>query len=546
MKKIIFFICVSFLGFNLAYSKDIKSSQIDKVILFTNQALVTRTANIKVNEGLNELSLEVEAFNVDADSVQAKVYGEGEIYSIQFKEIPLKEHPQKNIEELESKIQKLKDEKRSLQNSLDVLRKESSFLSSLINFSNVQIPKDMKTVFPDAGELKETLAFLRESYTTINNNQEEIELKIRDIGQEALLLQRQLNSLRVPAGKSKKAIEILFNSQSQQEVKIEATYLAYNAYWKPFYKVNVSLNLEDISLTMFSKLRQMTGEDWKNIKLSISNVVPLQGAGLPSLDSWVLDISRPMPAREAERLDYGFGVGASKSLMAQSDMEKGKVEEAKVVYAQKVELPFSFEYELPQALDIESKDKEATLPLFSKQAEGKFYHYAVPKYNALTYLVSEITPDTELLAGPLNIYFANRFVGKTYLSAKKAGDPFEINLGADRAVVTKHQKVKDQIDETFFNKIQRQTVVRNLSFKITAENLKNEKVKLKILDNLPVSRTDKIEIKNVKISPSPSEENYQDNEGVNMWIFSLSPKAKQEITIEYTLTYPKDTYIPGL
>jgi len=52
-----------------ASAQDIVPSQIKSVTLFLNQALVTREANVKVNKGLNEILIDIEAFQVDSESV---------------------------------------------------------------------------------------------------------------------------------------------------------------------------------------------------------------------------------------------------------------------------------------------------------------------------------------------------------------------------------------------------------------------------------------------------------------------------------------------
>ena len=61
-------------------------SEIKEVTLFFNQALVKREARAWVHEGLNEIWLEVDAFRVDRDSISARVFGEGEILSVQYRE----------------------------------------------------------------------------------------------------------------------------------------------------------------------------------------------------------------------------------------------------------------------------------------------------------------------------------------------------------------------------------------------------------------------------------------------------------------------------
>jgi len=82
--------------------------------------------------------------------------------------------------------------------------------------------------------------------------------------------------------------------------------------------------------------------------------------------------------------------------------------------------------------------------------------------------------------------------------------------------------------------------------KISVENIKDSSAVLKIIDRIPVSRTDKIEVRDVKMQPMPTHSNYQDKSGVHLWSLTLAPGQKQEIAIDFTVAYPKASTPYGL
>jgi uncharacterized protein (TIGR02231 family) len=535
---------------SLAFAEDIVPSRIKEVTLFSRQALIQREAFATINKGLQELLLEVEAFRIDKDSLSAKIFGSGEIFSVQFKEIHVKESPREDIKILEQKIEKLKQTRRTLTDKKDVLNKKELFLNSLITFSHTQGSRDFKTSYPSIEDMEKILKFLASQLYTINTQKQDLDSKIENIDKEIKVLERELISLQEPVKKTKKFIAVLFKSAREQKIKIEATYITRRAQWAPLYKASIPLTLHEVDLAMFSKIQQKTGENWKNVALTISNVIPLQGVNLPSPDTWILDIQRP----QARRLKSFGRVAMEKAAPAVSvqetndkaDFDQIQEEEATFAYARKEELPLSFEYKIPQMLDVESRNKETILPLFGRKLEGEFFYYAIPGKSPLTFLVCQAKADKELLSGPLQVYFGGRFTGKTFLQEKKPGENFNLNLGADREVKIKREKIKDKVKETFFGQLDRDTVVRELSFKITMENLKDKPVKLKVLDTIPVSRTDKVKVKDISIKPEPAEKNYQDREGVLLWEYQLQSKEKKEITIEFVVTHPKNQPVQGL
>ena len=545
MLKRVIFISIIFMILCLdrtCFSEEIVSSRIKEVVLFSNQALVKREGSCKVKKGLNDLFLEIEPFNLDKDSVSAKVYGEGSLYSVQFKEIYLRKPVQEEIRNLRERIKNLEEDKKSMLDQLRVLDAQERFLNSVVEFSQVQIPKDLTTTFPKIEDLEEMLKFLEENMKAINQEKARLRKEIGDLEEEMEVLKKELTTLEEPSQKTRKVIEIVFFSEKEQMIKVEASYIVYNSGWQAFYKVDVPLSLEEVNLMMFAKIKQKSGEDWSKVKLSISNAIPLKGIDLPTPSSWYLDIIR----RKEKR-----------GILLRAELEKARTERvsweqepnippADFTYALKKEMPLSFEYQLPQSLSIKSKEKETLLPLFSKRLEGEFFYYIFPRLSPLSFLICQVSPDEELLPGPLNVYFGGRFVGRTYLPEKRAGEEFYLNLGVDRGVRVKWEKIKDKRTETFFGKIKRKTVIRDLAFKINIENLKEKPIVVKVIDTIPVSRTDRIEVKNVKIVPLPKEKNYQGKEGVNLWELQIKAKRKAEINIEFTITYPENEPISGL
>jgi len=142
----------------------------------------------------------------------------------------------------------------------------------------------------------------------------------------------------------------------------------------PLYKVSVPMTLSELDLTMFSKILQKTGEDWCQVALSISNVIPLSGVGLPSVSSWTLDMPRPLAGiRTKAARPY-----KEKAVMEVFEEEAlgGPEQEEAFATAERMELPLSFEYRIPQPIDIESRDKETMLPLFSRKISGEFYYFS--------------------------------------------------------------------------------------------------------------------------------------------------------------------------
>ncbi len=521
-------------------------SNIQAVTVFNDRARVIRSAKTAVNAGLNEIRIQTTAFRLDPDSVMARVYGKGELAGVQYRQVPIEGHPLEKIETLKQKLRDLERRLAALDGEKTVLDRRRAFLDSFIEFSKVQVPREIQTRLPDVQALESTLAFVERGYSEANSQQQDLDLKIETRRREIDLVRRELAALESPGEKQIQVIEILFQSPIAQTVRIEAEYQVANAYWRPLYRASVPETAESVTLSLFAAIYQKSGEDWSQATLTVSNALPLSGARLPDLEPWIVDMPRPMtkrmpmrtldavtlneaPAPMAEGLTAGTGAETTQAALAQAEARRSAL---------------AVEYTLARPVTVTSRDEETLLPVATRILEGEFHHLAVPKIRPTAFLVCRSTADSELLPGPMQVYFAGQYLGKTQLSQMRAGGTFELNLGADRSVLVRREKVSDKRRETFFGQIDRDTVAREIAYRITLENLKDRPVTVHLLDHVPVSRIDRIRVADLAFDPAPDQRDDQGREGVMRWKRRLAPGQKKTVQIRFSVAYPKEIGVP--
>jgi uncharacterized protein (TIGR02231 family) len=534
-----------------------EGNRLVEVVVFSRQALLKRRTHARTEQGLNRFLLEVQAFAVDPESVQAAVYGEGEILGVQYQEIPVQDAPQEAIGVLEARRRELAAQRKGIQGKREVLGKQSCFLDAVLGFAQIELPKEIATRFPEPQSLQTLLDFLGGGYQKLAEQDQALETEQGELDRQLAVLESQLQQLQgTPRQPRRKAIEILFNARRAQTIAIEAAYVVPDASWEAVYKVDVSADLKSVALTMFARIRQQTGEAWRNLKLAVSSAIPLVGAGLPDLPSWPVRLKPPdVPMPLASHGVAQTGVVPKRSRLADDASALEDSAEPHAVAAaphaefsqvEQHELPLAFEYTLAQPVNLESGEGDTLLPLYTKDLKGAFFLYAAPKQDPLIYLVCQATPDSDLSAGRLNVHFGGRFVASTRLDEKKAGAELLINLGAERSVKLRREKIIDKLTETFIGIVDRLSTVRELQYRIVIENPKDNTVRVRLLDNIPVSLTDRIQIKGVELHPEPTIRDYQQREGVMVWDLELAAHASQEIRLRFFVKYPKDSPVLGL
>ncbi|WP_347841533.1 mucoidy inhibitor MuiA family protein [uncultured Draconibacterium sp.] len=198
-----------------------------------------------------------------------------------------------------------------------------------------------------------------------------------------------------------------------------------------------------------------------------------------------------------------------------------------------VENQTTVDFEINTPYSIKSDNKNYTVDMEFYELPAFYQYYSVPKVDKDAFLIANII-DWEkynLLEGEANVFFEETYVGKTLMDVRYASDTLEISLGRDKKVNVNREKIKDFTDKQFIGNKKEET----RAWKTTVKNNKNQAINMIILDQVPVSTIEEIEVNVQNISGAK-----QNSEtGEIKWEFELKPNDKKEFDLKYTVKYPK-------
>jgi hypothetical protein len=191
----------------------------------------------------------------------------------------------------------------------------------------------------------------------------------------------------------------------------------------------------------------------------------------------------------------------------------------------------SFEIKTPYT--IKSDNKNYTVDMEVYDLPSIYQYYSVPKIDPDAFLIANIT-DWEkynLLEGEANIFFEETYVGKTILDISYAMDTLQISLGRDKQVMVQREKMKDYTTKQFIGNKKEET----RGWKTTVKNNKTQAINMILLDQVPISTLEEIEV--TVINRSGAVQNAYTGE--IKWEFSLEPNNSKEFELNYSVKYPK-------
>jgi uncharacterized protein (TIGR02231 family) len=535
-------------------------SAIRAVTVYTDRAVVTRTATLDLAAGTHEIVFDKlpAALAEQSLTVSGRGTAQATILDVAARVAHVDFTPNERVKQLEDQLRALAKERRGLDDRAKLLELQRKGIDQTETALLSPAAKDVHR--PSVSEITAALAFVTEQRAKIT-----AEIAAIDELREALQLriaavERQLNELRGAGGrKSFKHVTVRLEAAAAGKLDLAVSYTVPGASWTPSYDVRVNSNEGSIALSYHGLVRQNTGEDWKNIALTLSTARPSAGGAVPKLDPWVIDVFVPRPApqppvplptfgsaRDGRARTFGaVGVGAANSANSfqMADSVAMAMEMSATAATATVETSAtSATFKISAASTIPNDNSAQKVPIVATSLSSKFEHLTTPKLVATAFLAARVENATEfpLLAGAMNVFLDGTFVATSALRTVMPGEKFDLALGADEGVAVKHARTRRFAEDTGLTGSGKRVTYEYL---LTITNHKKVPVRVVVADHVPVSRHEKIV---VKVTTPPETEQKPTAEGALKWTLDLKPGEKREVPLKFSVSHPGDMQVAGL
>jgi len=286
-KKLLFIACLIISLARVASADDTQKipSKVQKVTLFLNGAQVTRTSAVNITPGTSTLVFEDISPNIDVQSIQVRGAGDFTILSVKHEMNYLNlQQKQKQVEALQLQQKQLRD-KLSLLGSLLVINQEEYNMlvkNQTITGQNANL---------DVLKLKQALDFQTTRLTENKKKEQSINNDIAAVNVELQRYDRQIADIRKSKGVSDATSNILVtvSAKAALQSQFTLTYLVNNASWYPTYDIRAKNVNSPITISYKANVTQQSGEEWKNVKLTLSTGNPTISGGKPELTPYYLN-----------------------------------------------------------------------------------------------------------------------------------------------------------------------------------------------------------------------------------------------------------------
>ncbi len=501
------------------------SSQIKSVTVFLKGAQVYRNGSAKIPAGISSLIFEKLPRDLNPESVQLSGTGSFTILSVSHRYNFLEDQEKsERIRDLEGRLKTLQSERSRQDGIRKVYEAEESML--LANKSVGGTQNGLETA-----RLKEVADFFRLRLTEISNKKIELQEKIQGLDEEIQKLKNQLAQAGTAGKIPVSEILVQVSATSAQTARLELEYLVNQAGWVPSYDIRAKDITQPVSILYKAGVYQNTGEDWKNISLSLSTGNPQLSGTTPVLSPWYLNFFEPV-YRAVQGKVTGVQLKSAAALDEVVEAAEMPAASSAAGYTtvSEAQTQVMFHIQLPYSIPSGGQNQSVEIQQFSVPAE--YVYHTVPKLDADAFLQARITgwEKFNLLPGEMNLFFEGTYVGKSFLDPRNTKDTLDLSLGRDKSIVVKRTMLREFTKKQFLGN----KVTESRNWEIELKNTKNEPVVLVVKDQYPVSANKEIEISYT----DPAGAGFNKSNGILTWKLELKPGESRTLKAGFEVKYP--------
>ena len=514
---------------------------ISQVTLYQNMARVTRQIPFTGTAGSKHIVLTDLPGNLRGDSIQARGSAGLQIGSVSSQQVFSSAFSNERERTLAEQLQALRDERQTVQDQIEAALAQQAFIRSIsakpAGESNAMVdfygnPDGWSKAWRSIGNgMTETSKVIRDAQ--IASRQLDADIKASE---QALA---QLRSNR----KHSTIITIAADVNRPGEQSLQVSYDVPNASWRPVYRAALNTEASQLALTLQAELRQNTGEDWNGVNIELNTGRPSHATQLPALEPWLLRILEPRPAVMSSRNMKMLSMDAAQAAPEMSDEMSGSA-------VQIIEKGFAASYLLPGKQSLHSDNQAIEVAIETQTLKADMELQSVAKRDPSAFLIARFSlPEGRSFPpGKAVLTRDGDFVGNAALPDIPAGKPIEFGFGKDEKLVVEYRRLPDEAETSGFKLIGKSELITH-RYVIKLHNRHQRSLPLKVIDQLPVSTDERIEVTPLwdkSHGGQPPVQDLDDRKGVVAWSWLLAAGAKQELRFGYSIKYPQGLQVPGI
>ncbi len=382
-----------------------------------------------------------------------------------------------------------------------------------------------------------------------------LERRLSAVLSEKAPLQKKVTALQDTLNRWKKRYEGRLQGFSQGRAVLLVTYWSpqkevlpltvelsgAGASWQLRYRVRALPAVQRVLFQRWAEVSNLSGEDWKNLSLTLSSARPSQAGAMPPFMPWYVDVALsllPGGRYKAARLQ-AEAAESPDGATEDSDNEPQEAETLSSPLPAVAEQTLSRTYELgPQTILAGRRATQFFLREDTLGASFQFFWNAPVENRA--YLRAALPLGSFALweAGPATLEVEGQEVARLSWPPAYEGDTVWLDLGPTQRIQLRRTETLNRKD----NRLTGSSVHHQFAYSLQVSHAYPTPIRLIVWERIPISRSSDIKVE-LQDSGGAS---FDPEKGQLRWEFTLEPGQTWERSFRFVVKYPKQKPIIGL
>ncbi|MFE9928872.1 mucoidy inhibitor MuiA family protein [Streptomyces sp. NPDC005533] len=350
-----------------------------------------------------------------------------------------------------------------------------------------------------------------------------VEARLAALGTELGAVQRAMDLSEEEPAELFGHVELTVEATAAGPVGLRLSHLTPCALWRPAYRA--VLDGDALTLETDAVVWQRTGEDWSDVRLTLSTARSALATDPPRLDEDRLTLKDRSAAErrtvDVELREEEIAALGPAPVLGLPGVDDGG--ETRVLHAP-----------APVSVPGDGRAHRVPLSVFTTAASSEYA--CSPEVSPLVTQVVRFDNGAghALLAGPVDLVRGSGFSGRGTLDFTAPGTPVELAFGSrdDHGVVRQTEETRDSTGIT-----QRTVITRTVRLHVSRFSAPGERGDRVVVvrERIPVSEVSAVEVRLRKEACSPPPE-VVDADGIVRWDVALPPGGRRTVTLVYELS----------
>lgn len=507
------------------------STTIGEVTVYRGQALVTRHISATLDAGDQEVVVPNLPEHVLPTSLYALPEGALTVREVRYRTRALTENPREEVQKLDDEITAAQTTQRRIASDTAVLTAQAQYLDRLSNFVTPTANLELSKGLLNAEVLTKTSDYLFTQQSDLARKQLALDEELLHVQKQLEVLQSRRKELTTVTANTQREAVIFVTQDAAGPANMTLSYLVDGANWTPAYSAYLKGDRSKLELTYHAVVTQTSGEDWQNVKLTLSTAHPLMTAETPVISPMVValastgatpsytDARQFLTARNDIDRQIKDGAGNATNFTENETLQRNLL----AARAQNLELAAGDEavkalskepvggadavavtYTLPGRVSLASRADTQLFRIAVLKLDAHFYYTVAPLITDFVYQAVEVRNGNTmpLLSGPYAAYLDDQFAGRGNIKLVAAGQPFVIGFGTETQLRASRELVDKATEIRGGNKQVTYT------YRVRLSNFMDHPARVRVWDRYPQSMDANVVIKLLKAEPETSHDEF--------------------------------------